>query len=67
MPDSANGNGFTNKEMLQMLLENQLKIDAKLENMQKEMTGKIGKMELMGWVLMVSAVLMIATNWQALF
>jgi len=67
MPDSANGNGFTNKEMLQMLLENQEKIDAKLENMQKEMTGKIGKMELMGWVLMVSAVLMIATNWQALF
>ena len=67
MPDSSNSNGFTNKEMLQLLLENQEKIDAKLENMQKEMTGKIGKMELMGWVLMVSAVLMIATNWQALF
>lgn len=67
MTESSNSNGFTNKEMLQMVLENQEKIDAKLEIMQKEMTGKIGKMELMGWVLMVSAVLMIATNWQALF
>jgi len=63
MPDT---NGFTNKEMLQLLLENQSKMDAKLEDMQTKLEGKIGKMELMGYLLMVSAVLMIAVNWQAL-
>jgi hypothetical protein len=67
MPDNGNGNGFTNKEMLQMLLENQAKIDSRLEIMQKEMTGKISKMELMGWVLMISAISMIAMNWNFLF
>lgn len=67
MPDSNNGNGFTNKEMLQMVLKNQEEMASKLEGMQKEINGKIGKMEFMGYILMVSALLMIANNWVSLF
>jgi hypothetical protein len=57
---------FTNKEMLQMLLRNQEQMDAKLDLMKEELNGKVGKMEIMGWLLALSAVLMIVTNWQAL-
>lgn len=57
---------FTNKEMLQMLLANQQEMDKKLDTMKEEINGKVGKMEIMGWLLALSAVLMIVTNWQAL-
>lgn len=57
---------FTNKEMLQMLLANQQEMDKKLDAMKEEINGKVGKMEIMGWLLALSAVLMIVTNWQAL-
>ena len=62
----ANEDKFTNKEMLQMLLRNQEQMDAKLDSMKQELNGKVGKMEIMGWLLALSAVLMIVTNWQAL-
>jgi len=57
---------FTNKEMLQMLLANQQEMDKKLDAMKEEINGKVGKMEIMGWLLALSAVLMIVSNWQAL-
>ena len=49
-----------------MLLRNQEQMDAKLDLMKEELNGKVGKMEIMGWLLALSAVLMIVTNWQAL-
>lgn len=67
MPDSKDNNGFTNKEMLHMLLANQHEMDKKLDAMQQDLNGKVGKMEIMGWVLMLSAILMIANNWMSLF
>ena len=57
---------FTNKEMLQMLLANQQEIDKKLDIMKEEINGKVGKMEIMGWLLALSAVVMIVANWQSL-
>jgi len=67
MSDSDKSNGFTNKEMLHMLLANQQEMDKKLDQMQSDLNGKVGKMEIMGFVLMLSAILMIANNWVSLF
>ena len=60
------GNGFTQKEMLVMVLQNQEKLDQKIDTVADELKTKVSKMELMGYILMASAVLMIATNWQML-
>jgi len=60
------GNGFTQKEMLVMVLKNQKEFDKKLDELKDEMSGKVGKMELMGYILMAASILMIATNWQML-
>ena len=60
------GLGFTQKEMLVMVLNNQREFDKKLDELKAEMSGKVGKMELMGYILMAASILMIATNWQML-
>jgi len=60
------GNGFTQKEMLVMVLKNQQEFDQKLDDLKKELSGKVSKMELMGYLLMTATILMIATNWQML-
>jgi hypothetical protein len=60
------GNGFTQKEMLVMVLKNQEEFDKKLDDLKKELSGKVSKMELMGYLLMAATILMIATNWQML-
>jgi len=62
----SNSDKFTNKEMLLMLLKNQEQMDEKLDAMKEELNGKVGKMEIMGWLLALSAILMIVTNWQAI-
>lgn len=69
MPHSElpkDGNGFTQKEMLVMVLEGQKELESKIDSLNTEVQSKVSKMELMGYILMVSAVLMIATNWQML-
>jgi len=58
------GNGFTQKEMLVMVLKNQEEMNRKIDEMQKEVQSKVSKMELMGYVLMLASILMIASNWQ---
>ena len=61
-------NGFTQKEMLIMILEGQDKINDRIDDLHEKTNTKISRAELSGWVVAVSAlvVLVQAIMWTAL-
>jgi methyltransferase-like protein len=54
-PNSSNGNGFTQKEMLIMILDGQEKINKRIDSLHEKVNSKISRAELSGWVVAVAS------------
>ena len=44
------GNGYTQKEMLQLLLEGQNRLHDRIDDLEDKVDKKVGRQELFGWV-----------------
>ena len=54
-PNSSNSNGFTQKEMLIMILDGQDKINERIDSLHEKVNQKISRAELSGWVVAVAS------------
>lgn len=50
-----NSNGFTQKEMLIMILDGQEKINDRIDELHEKVNSKISRAELSGWVVAVAS------------
>ena len=44
------GNGYTQKEMLQLLIDGQNRLHDRIDDLEDKVSGKVGRQELFGWV-----------------
>ena len=44
------GNGYTQKEMLQLLIDCQNRLHDRIDDLEDKVSGKVGRQELFGWV-----------------
>jgi hypothetical protein len=59
---NSNGNGFTQKEMLVMILDGQEKINERIDSLHEKVNAKISRQELAGWVVVVGTLSAIMTQ-----
>lgn len=59
---SEKPNGFTQKEMLILLLEGQEKLDKRIDQLHEKVNTKISRQELSGWLVAVSAFIVILNS-----
>ena len=57
-----NGNGMSNKELLQLILSNQEKINLRIDQVHEKVNAKISRSELSGWIVAVSALVVLVNN-----
>jgi len=57
-----NGNGMSNKELLLLILNNQEKINLRIDQMHEKINAKISRSELSGWIVAVSALVVLINN-----
>lgn len=50
-----NGNGFTQKEMLIMILDGQEKINERIDQLHEKVNSKVSRAELSGWIVAVAS------------
>ena len=62
MPHTNGNNGFTQKEMLNMILEGQEKINDRIDLLHEKVNTKISRHELSGWLVAVSAFVVIINS-----
>lgn len=62
MEKSTNNNGFTQKEMLIMILDGQDKINERIDSLHEKVNAKISRQELAGWVVVVGTLSAIMTQ-----
>jgi len=62
MTNSNNGNGFTQKEMLVMILDGQEKINERIDSLHEKVNAKISRQELAGWVVVVGTLSALSTQ-----
>ena len=62
MMTSHNGNGFTQKEMLQLILEGQQNINKRIDELHEKVNQKISRQELSGWLVAISALVVLINN-----
>ena len=62
MPHTNGNNGFTQKEMLNMILEGQDKINDRIDLLHEKVNTKISRQELSGWLVAVSAFVVIINS-----
>jgi len=60
-PNSTN-NGFTQKEMLVMILDGQEKINERIDSLHEKVNAKISRQELAGWVVVVGTLSALSTQ-----
>ena len=53
MTNSNGSNGFTQKELIMMVLEGQEKINERIDSLHEKVNAKISRQELAGWVVVV--------------
>ena len=46
----ANQNGFTNKEILMMLLQGQENLNKRIDQLHEKVNSKMSRQELLGWI-----------------
>ncbi len=59
---SPNGNGFTQKEMLTLILEGQKTINKRIDELHEKVNQKISRQELSGWLVAISALVVLINN-----
>jgi len=57
-----NGNGFTQKEMLNLILEGQQDINKRIDQLHEKVNQKISRQELSGWLVAISALVVLINN-----
>jgi hypothetical protein len=57
-----NGNGMSNKELLMLILSNQEKINVRIDQLHEKVNAKISRSELSGWIVAVSALVVLVNN-----
>lgn len=57
-----NGNGMSNKELLMLILSNQEKINVRIDQVHEKVNAKISRSELSGWIVAVSALVVLVNN-----
>lgn len=63
MPESSNnGNGFTQKEMLVMILDGQDKINERIDELHEKVNNKMSRGEVSGWIVAVSALVVLVNT-----
>ncbi len=55
----SNGNGMTQKEMIYLVLDGQEKINERIDELHEKVNSKLGRQELSGWLVAVSAFVVI--------
>jgi len=50
-----NANGFTQKEMLIMILDGQEKINERIDQLHEKVNSKVSRAELSGWIVAVAS------------
>ena len=60
--NSNNSNGFTQKEMLSLILDGQDKINERIDELHEKVNNKISRQELSGWVVAVSALVVLVNT-----
>ena len=58
----ANDNGYTQKEMLNLILDGQEKINERIDELHEKVNNKISRQELSGWVVAVSALVVLVNT-----
>ena len=62
MTNSNGSNGFTQKELIMMVLEGQEKINERIDSLHEKVNAKISRQELAGWVVVVGTLSAISTQ-----
>jgi hypothetical protein len=57
-----NSNGMSNKELLMLILSNQEKINIRIDQVHEKVNAKISRSELSGWIVAVSALVVLVNN-----
>ena len=57
----SNGNGFTQKEMLNLILEGQQE-NKRIDELHEKVNQKISRQELSGWLVAISALVVLINN-----
>ena len=58
----AENNGMSNKELLILILSNQEKINTRIDQVHEKVNAKISRSELSGWIVAVSALVVLINN-----
>ena len=58
----ANGNGYTNKELLNIIIETQEKTNERIDLLHEKVNSKISRQELFGWIVAVGALAALVGN-----
>ena len=59
MTNLNNGNGYTQKEMLNLILDGQDKINERIDELHEKVNSKISRSEISGWLVAVSALVVL--------
>jgi len=62
MTNSNGSNGFTQKELIMMVLEGQEKINERIDSLHEKVNAKISRQELAGWVVVVGTLSALSTQ-----
>ena len=63
MANGNNGNGgYTQKEMLNLILDGQEKINERIDELHEKVNSKISRGEISGWIVAVSALVVLVNT-----
>ena len=55
-------NGYTNKEMLNLILDGQDKINERIDELHEKVNSKMSRSEVSGWIVAVSALVVLVNT-----
>jgi|TARA_B100000085_G_scaffold59697_1_gene52514 hypothetical protein len=55
-------NGFTQKEMLSLILDGQEKINERIDELHEKVNSKMSRSEVSGWIVAVSALVVLVNT-----
>tara|TARA_R100000278_G_C5466178_1_gene162743 strand:+ start:548 stop:733 length:186 start_codon:yes stop_codon:yes gene_type:complete len=58
----TNPNGFTQKEMLLMIIEGQKELNERIDLLHEKVNAKVSRQELFGWIVAIGALSALVTN-----
>ena len=59
MTNNSHSNGYTQKEMLNLILDGQDKINDRIDELHEKVNQKISRAEISGWLVAISALVVL--------